>query len=98
LLILNGAILTAACFTGSVVYFIGSLTWYGAISRLSLALTTAVVIPGVPILSMAFAVVFLGERPGYRELIGIIVAVIGVAMLVACSDASRVPPLEAVAQ
>jgi drug/metabolite transporter (DMT)-like permease len=84
-----------ACLTGAFVYFAGSLTWYGAISRLSLTWTTAFVIPGVPILSFAFAIVFLGEHPSLRELIGISIAVIGVAALVTQADVGRVSPLEA---
>src|SRR5579863_857506 len=48
-------------FAGVVVFFLGSLTWYGAISRLSLAWTTAFVIPGVPNLSFLAAMLFLGE-------------------------------------
>jgi drug/metabolite transporter (DMT)-like permease len=52
--------------SGTVVYFLGTLTWYGAISRLSLSWTTAVVVPGVPVLTVVFAAVFLGE-PGYAN-------------------------------
>ena len=74
---------------GIFVYFLGSLTWYGAISRLSLAWTTAFVIPGVPILSFLFAMVFLGERPSAREVAGIVVAIIGVAALVLGADPNR---------
>jgi drug/metabolite transporter (DMT)-like permease len=76
-------------FTGIFIYFLGSLSWYGAISRLSLAWTTAFVIPGVPMLSFVFAVLFLNERPSPREIIGIIVAVTGVIALVAGADARR---------
>ena len=88
-------VLLAGCFTGAVVYFLGSLTWYGAISRLSLAWTTALVIPGVPILSMAFAIIFLGEHPGYREVAGVLIAIVGVALLVTGVDASRTSPMDA---
>jgi len=63
----NRDVMLAAGFTGAFVYFAGSLTWYGAISRLSLTWTTAFVIPGVPLLSFAFAIIFLGERPNLRE-------------------------------
>jgi drug/metabolite transporter, DME family len=75
--------------TGIFVYFLGSLTWYGAISRLSLGWTTAFVIPGMPILSFLFAMVFLGERPSAREVAGIAVAIIGVAALVLGADPNR---------
>lgn len=86
----------AAAFTGAFIYFAGSFTWYGAISRLSLTWTTAFVIPGVPLLSFIFAIIFLGERPDLREYIGITVAIIGVAGLVTGADPTRVSPMEAV--
>ena len=57
-------------------------TWYGAISRLPLARTTAFVIPAVPIASFIFAIIFLGERPTHREIIGVTLVVIGVLTLV----------------
>jgi len=82
-------VLALVGFTGLFVFFLGSLTWYGAISRLSLAWTTAFVIPGVPILSFLFAMVFLGERPSIREVAGIAVAMAGVAMLVLGAEARR---------
>ncbi len=76
-------------FTGALVYFMGSFTWYGAISRLSLAWTTALVIPAVPVASLIFAIIFLGERPDPQELAGIALAVIGILALVLGSDARR---------
>jgi drug/metabolite transporter (DMT)-like permease len=82
-------VLAVVCFAGVFVFLLGSLTWYGAISRLSLAWTTAFVIPGVPILSFLFAMIFLGEHPSRREIFGIAIAICGVAMLVIGADASR---------
>jgi drug/metabolite transporter (DMT)-like permease len=82
--------------TGLFVYFLGSLSWYAAISRLSLAWTTALVVPGIPLLSILFAVTFLGEHASGRELIGIVIAVSGVIALVSGADAHRkLPPIEA---
>lgn len=75
--------------TGGFVYVLGSLTWYGAINRLSLAWTTALTIPGVPMLSFVFAIVFLGERPSPREVSGMIIAVGGVLFLMLGADAGR---------
>jgi drug/metabolite transporter (DMT)-like permease len=92
----NRDVMLAAGFAGAFVYFAGSLTWYGAISRLSLTWTTAFVIPGVPLLSFAFAIIFLGERPNLREYIGISVAILGVAALVTGADARRGSPIDAV--
>lgn len=78
--------------TGAIVYFLGSLTWYAAINRLSLTWTTALVIPGVPLLSTLFAIIFLGERPSTRELIGIFAAICGVLMLVLGTGGVRRAP------
>jgi len=75
--------------TGGFVYVFGSLTWYGAINRLSLAWTTALTIPGVPMLSWLFAIVFLGEHPSTREMSGMVVAVAGVLYLVLGAEAGR---------
>jgi drug/metabolite transporter (DMT)-like permease len=71
------------------IYFFGALTWYGAISRLSLAWTTALVVPGIPLLSILFAVIFLGEHATRREVFGILVAIGGVLGLVLGADAHR---------
>ncbi len=81
--------LVPVVFTGAFVYFMGSFTWYGAISRLSLSWTTALVIPAVPVASLIFAMIFLGERPDPHELIGIACAVMGILALVLGSDAQR---------
>ncbi len=82
--------------TGFFVYFLSGLTWYGAINRLSLAWTTALVVPGIPILSILFAVMFLGERATTREVVGILISVSGVLALVLGADAHRKqPPSEA---
>jgi drug/metabolite transporter (DMT)-like permease len=81
--------LAVICVTGGFIYVLGSLTWYGAINRLSLAWTTALTIPGVPMLSFLFAIVFLGEHPSAREVRGMIIAVTGVLFLVLGSDAGR---------
>ena len=79
-------------FTGFFVYFLSGLTWYGAINRLSLAWTTALVVPGIPILSILFAVMFLGERATTREVVGILISVSGVLALVLGADPHRKQP------
>jgi drug/metabolite transporter (DMT)-like permease len=78
--------------TGVICYFIASSAWYAAISRLSLAWTTALVIPGIPLLSILCAIVFLGERATGRDLIGILVSISGVLLLVLGADGVRRTP------
>jgi drug/metabolite transporter (DMT)-like permease len=78
--------------TGVVCYFLASLAWYAAINRLSLAWTTALVIPGIPLLSILCAIVFLGERATRRDLIGILISVSGVLLLVLGAEGARRAP------
>lgn len=75
--------------TGFFVYFLSALTWYGAISRLSLSWTTALVVPGVPLISMLFAMMFLGEHPTSHEVVGVLIAIGGVLALVLGADPHR---------
>ena len=75
--------------TGFFVYFLSALTWYGAISRLSLSWTTALVVPGIPLISMVFAMIFLGEHPTSHEVIGVLIAIGGVLALVLGADPHR---------
>ena len=84
--------------TGFFIYFLSALTWYGAINRLSLAWTTALVVPGIPILSILFAVIFLGERATMRELIGILISISGVVALVLGADPHRKHPASEAAE
>src|ERR1700723_2121833 len=85
-------------FTGFFVYFLSGLTWYGAINRLSLAWTTALVVPGIPILSILFAVLFLGERATTREIVGILISICGVLALVLGADPHRKQPASEAAE
>lgn len=82
-------LLMVICATGFFVYFLSALTWYGAISRLSLSWTTALVVPGVPLISMLFAMMFLGEHPTSREVTGVLIAIGGVLALVLGADPHR---------
>jgi drug/metabolite transporter (DMT)-like permease len=84
--------------TGFFIYFLSALTWYGAINRLSLAWTTALVVPGIPILSILFAVIFLGERATMREVIGILISISGVVALVLGADPHRKHPASELAE
>ena len=81
--------------TGVVCYFLASLAWYAAINRLSLAWTTALVIPGIPLLSIVCAIVFLGEHATLRDFIGILLAIAGVLLLVLGAEGVRRVPVTA---
>lgn len=87
--LLDPTLLVVVFLTGFFVYFLSALTWYGAISRLSLSWTTALVVPGIPLLSMLFAISFLGEWPTSREIIGALIAICGVLALVLGADPHR---------
>lgn len=82
--------------TGVICYFLASLAWYAAITRLSLAWTTALVIPGIPLLSILCAIVFLSERATLRDVIGILVSICGVLLLVLGAEGARRTPASAV--
>lgn len=75
--------------TGVISYALGALTWYGAIRRLSLSWTTALCVPGVPIFSVSFAILFLGERANGREIAGLALAVAGVVALILGGNPAR---------
>lgn len=79
--------------TGVVCYFLATLTWYAAINRLSLAWTTALVIPGIPMLSILCAIIFLGERATLRDITGIFIAISGVLLLVLGAEGARRVPV-----
>jgi len=85
-------VLEAIIATGVICYFLASLAWYAAISRLSLAWTTALVIPGIPLLSILWAILFLGEHATRRDLIGIVISILGVLLLVLGADGVRRAP------
>ena len=91
----SGPAVIAILVTGFFVYFLSALTWYGAINRLSLAWTTALVVPGIPMLSILFAVMFLVESATRREIIGVLIAISGVLTLVLGADAHRRHPQDA---
>jgi len=97
-LLANPTALAVILLTGFAVYFISALTWYGAISRLSLTWTTALVVPGTPLLSILFAILFLGEHASPREVTGILIAITGVLALVLGADAHRRHPPSEIAE
>jgi drug/metabolite transporter (DMT)-like permease len=46
---------------GLITFYVGTMLWYGAITRLDLARTAAIVVPSIPILSLGASFLLLGE-------------------------------------
>ncbi len=80
---------------GVVLSYLGTMMWYEAITRLDLARTTAIVVPSIPLLSLAATFVLLGEQPTLPQALGMALTAIGVLGFVtaphAVSTRARVP-------
>jgi drug/metabolite transporter (DMT)-like permease len=75
---------------GTLLSFVGTLFWYQAIARLDLARTTAIVVPSVPLLSLAASFALLGEVPSASQGIGLAVTAVGVLAFVTAPHATPV--------
>ena len=80
---------------GVVLYYAGTLLWYQSIARLDLARATAIVVPSIPLLSVAVSFLMLGERPSGAQLAGMLLTAAGVLSFVlaphAVEELERVP-------
>ncbi|MBI3769980.1 MAG: DMT family transporter [Deltaproteobacteria bacterium] len=89
------ALLPALVVQGVVLSYVGTIMWYGAIARLDLARTTAIVVPSIPLLSLVATFVLLGERPTLPQSVGVVLTAIGVLGFVTAPHAiatrARVP-------
>jgi len=72
---------------GTVLAYLGTMVWYAAIARLDLARTTAIVVPSIPVLSLAATFVLLGEIPTARQACGILLTAAGVLAFVTAPHA-----------
>jgi drug/metabolite transporter (DMT)-like permease len=63
---------------GVVLCYVGTMLWYLAIARIDLARATAIVVPSIPVLSLAVSFALLGEVPSPRQLVGVAFTVAGV--------------------
>ncbi len=77
-----GAVLPLLAFQGMVLSYLGTIVWYAAIARLDLARTTAIVVPSIPVLSLAATFVLLGEVPTLRQALGMALTAAGVLAFV----------------
>jgi drug/metabolite transporter (DMT)-like permease len=67
---------------GMVLSYFGTLLWYQTIRRLDLGRATAIVVPSIPVLSLAASFALLGEIPSLRQWLGLGLVVAGVLVFV----------------
>lgn len=78
---------------GIILSYGGTLLWYSAVTRLDLARTTSIVVPSIPLLSLAASFALLGEVPTLRQLVGLLLTAAGVyAYVTAPQPATALPP------
>jgi len=67
---------------GVVLFYAGTMLWYEAIARLDLARATAIVVPSIPMLTLATSFAIVGELPSARQLAGLTLIAAGVLAFV----------------
>lgn len=67
---------------GCVLNYLGTLLWYQTIRRLDLGRATSIVVPSIPVLSLAATFAVLGEVPSPWQWIGLGLVVAGVLVFV----------------
>ena len=75
---------------GVVLSYVGTSLWYQAIARLDLARATAIVVPAIPLLSLAASAVLVDEVPTGRQLAGMLLTAAGVLSFVRAPHAVEV--------
>ena len=73
---------------GLITFYVGTTLWYGAITRLDLARTTAIVVPSIPILSLGASFLLLGEVASLRQCAGVLLCAGGVLLFVTAPHAA----------
>jgi drug/metabolite transporter (DMT)-like permease len=63
---------------GVVLAYLGTLCWYQSIARLDLARATAIVVPSIPLVSIAASFALVGELPTTRQWAGLLITALGV--------------------
>lgn len=77
-----GSLLPLLALQGIVLFYVGTLLWYQAITRLDLARSTAIVVPSIPVLSLGASFVLLGEIPTAYQWAGLLLTAAGVTAFV----------------
>lgn len=68
---------------GCVLGYAGTLLWYLAIARIDLARATAIVVPSIPLLSLAASFALLGEVATPAQWAGVVLTAAGIGVFVA---------------
>jgi O-acetylserine/cysteine efflux transporter len=77
---------------GCILGYAGTLLWYQAIARLDLARATAIVVPSIPLLSLAATFAILGEVASTRQCVGLVLTAVGILAFVTAAHPDE--PLE----
>lgn len=77
-----GAMLPLLAVQGTVLGLGGTLLWYEAIARLDLTRATAIVVPLIPLLSLAASFALLGEVATARQWLGLCLTAVGILVFV----------------
>ena len=67
---------------GLILSYGGTLMWYLAIARIDLARATAIVVPSIPLLSLAASFLLLGEVATSRQWAGLVLTAVGILVFV----------------
>jgi len=67
---------------GCLLGYGGTLLWYQAITRIDLARATAIVVPSIPLLSLAASFLILGEVASARQWAGLVLTAVGIVTFV----------------
>jgi drug/metabolite transporter (DMT)-like permease len=83
-----GPLIPVLVLQGLITFYVGTALWYGALQRLDLARTTAIVVPSIPILSLGASFLLLGEVASPREWAGLALCVGGVLVFITAPHAA----------
>lgn len=82
-----GGLLAGLALQGVVLSFFGTLVWYETIARLDLARATAIVVPSIPLVSLAASFALVGEIASPRQAAGLALVAGGVLAFVTAPHA-----------
>jgi O-acetylserine/cysteine efflux transporter len=77
-----GGLLAILAVQGVLLSFAGTLVWYETIARLDLARATAIVVPSIPLVSLAASFALVGEVASPRQAAGLALVAAGVLAFV----------------